>query len=85
MTNLTGVNQLTNRPLPLDFSPILCHTTSMNKQTFRFVLTRTFNGVSKDFDYYTAQYDAERALQRARMSNGDYQYHMTREELSTTA
>ena len=85
MTNLTGVNQLKNCPLPLDFSPILCHTTSMNKQTFRFVLTRTFNGVSKDFDYYTAQYDAERALQRARMSNGDYQYHMTREELSTTA
>jgi len=57
----------------------------MNKQTFRFVLTRTFNGVSKDFDYYTAQYDAERALQRARMNNGDYQYHMTREELSTNA
>ena len=69
----------------LDKPPILCHTTSMNKQTFRFVLTRTFNGVSKDFDYYTAQYDAERALQRARMSNGNYQYHMTREELSTTA
>ena len=69
----------------LDKPPILCHTTSMNKQTFRFVLTRTFNGVSKDFDYYTAQYDAERALQRARMNNGDYQYHMTCEELSTTA
>lgn len=83
--NLTGVNQLKNCPLPLDFCLVLCHTTSMNKQTFRFVLTRTFNGVSKDFDYYTAQYDAERALQRARMSNGDYQYHMTREKLSTTA
>ena len=59
--------------------------TDMNIKTFRFVLTRTFNGVSKDFDYYTAQYDAERALQRARTKNGDYQYHMTREELSTTA
>ena len=83
--NLTGVSQSQKCQLPLDFSPILCHTISMNKQTFRFVLTRTANGVSKDFDFYTAQYDAERALQRARMSNGDYQYHMTREELSTTA
>ena len=83
--NLTGVNQLKNCLLPLDFHLVLCHTISMNKQTFRFVLTRTANGVSKDFDFYTAQYDAERALQRARMSNGDYQYHMTREELSTTA
>ena len=57
----------------------------MNKQPFRFVLTRTANGVSKDFDFYTAQYDAERALQRARMNNGYYKYHMTREELSTIA
>ena len=79
------MNQCYKCPPMLDKPPILCHTKSMNKQTFRFVLTRTFNGVSKDFDYYTAQYDAERALQRARMSNGDYQYHMTREELSTTA
>ena len=79
------MRQLTYCLLPIDLCAVLCHTTSMNKQTFRFVLTRTFNGVSKDFDYYTAQYDAERALQRARMSNGDYQYHMTREELSTTA
>jgi len=83
--NLTGVSQFQKCPLPLDFPLILCHTISMNKQTFRFVLTRTAGGVSQDFDYYTAQYDAERALQRARMNNGDYQYHMTREELSTTA
>ena len=83
--NLTGVSQSQKCPLPLDFYLVLCHTISMNKQPFRFVLTRTANGVSKDFDFYTAQYDAERALQRARMNNGYYKYHMTREELSTIA
>ncbi len=37
MTNLTGVNQLTNRLPPLDFPPDPCHTNSMkNKQPIRF-------------------------------------------------
>ena len=34
--NLTGVNQLTNRLLPLDFPPQTCHTNSMNKTPIRF-------------------------------------------------